>query len=151
MSTPRSGAPLYDLVDTSYIRLLTLMMAVLAGLGVLNSVLMVTRERVHDLGVFKAVGMTPRQTIAMVTCWAAAPAIGAAIIALPGGIIAQGVVMRDLAGKAGLALPSSFIHTYTAADLAALALAGLAIAAVGALLPAVWAAASRTTTALRAE
>jgi hypothetical protein len=24
------------------------------------------RERVHDLGVFKAVGMTPRQVIAMV-------------------------------------------------------------------------------------
>jgi putative ABC transport system permease protein len=151
VSTPRAGAPLYDLIDTSYIRLLTLMMAVLAGLGVLNSVLMVTRERVHDLGVFKAVGMTPRQTIAMVTCWAAVPAIGAAIIALPGGMIAQGVVMRDLADKAGLALPSSFIYTYTAADLAALALAGLAIAAVGALLPAAWAAASRTTTALRAE
>jgi len=32
-------------VDTAYIRLLTVAMAVLAGLGVLNSVLMVTRER----------------------------------------------------------------------------------------------------------
>ena len=115
------------------------------------SVLMVTQERVHDLGVFKAVGMTPRQTIAMVTCWAAASAIGAAIIALPSGIIAQDLVMRHLADKAGLALPSSYIHTYTAAGLTALALAGLAIAAVGALLPAAWAAASRTTTALRAE
>jgi putative ABC transport system permease protein len=31
-----------------------------AALGVLNSVVMATRQRVHDLGVFKAVGMTPR-------------------------------------------------------------------------------------------
>jgi putative ABC transport system permease protein len=150
-TTPRNGAPLFELIDTSYIRQLTLMMAVLAGLGVLSSVLMATRERVHDLGVFKAVGMTPRQTIAMVTCWAAVPAIGAAIIALPGGMIAQDVVMRHLAGKASLALPGSFIHIYTAAGLTALALAGLAIAAAGALLPAAWAAVSRTTTALRAE
>jgi putative ABC transport system permease protein len=59
--------------------------AVLAGLGVLNATLMLTRERVHDLGVCKAVGMTPRQTIAMVTCWAIAPAIAAAAIALPAG------------------------------------------------------------------
>jgi hypothetical protein len=59
--------------DTSLIRLLTLLVAVLAGLGVLSSVLMVTRERVHDLGVFKALGMTPRQTITMVICWVIAP------------------------------------------------------------------------------
>jgi putative ABC transport system permease protein len=39
---------------------LTLLIAVVAGLGVLNTVALQTRERVHDLGVFKAVGMTPR-------------------------------------------------------------------------------------------
>jgi len=55
------GVGLYGLVDTSLIRLLTILVAVLAGLGVLNSVLMLTRERVHDLGIFKAVGMTPRR------------------------------------------------------------------------------------------
>ena len=43
----------------------------LAGLGVLTSVLMLTRERVHDLGIFKALGMTLRQTVTMVTCWVA--------------------------------------------------------------------------------
>jgi predicted lysophospholipase L1 biosynthesis ABC-type transport system permease subunit len=66
---------------------------VLAVLGVLNSVLMATRERVHDLGVYKALGMTPRQTITMVICWVIAPAI-AAIIALPVREIAQDVLMR---------------------------------------------------------
>jgi hypothetical protein len=42
-------------------------------------------------------------------------------------------------------------NPYTPGELALLALAGLAIAVIGALGPAIWAAASRTTTALRAE
>jgi putative ABC transport system permease protein len=66
-SGPGGGVAGFALVDTSLIRLLTVLVAILAGLGVLNSVLMLTRERVRDLGVFKAVGMTPRQTIIMVT------------------------------------------------------------------------------------
>jgi putative ABC transport system permease protein len=66
---------LFGDIDTSLIQLLTILVAVLAGLGVLNATLMLTREPVHDLGVYKAVGMTPRQTITMVTCWAIAPAI----------------------------------------------------------------------------
>lgn len=48
-------------------------------------------------------------------------------------------------------LPGTFVHVYRAAELVLLALAGLVIAAAGALLPASWAAASKTTTALRAE
>ena len=46
--------------------LLTLMLITVAALGVLNMVVLETRERVHDLGVHKALGMTPRQTITMV-------------------------------------------------------------------------------------
>jgi len=42
-------------------------------------------------------------------------------------------------------------NPYTPGELALLALAGLAIALAGALGPAIWAAASRATTALRAE
>ncbi len=62
--------------------------------------------------------------------------------------------MRQLAsGTAlhGTALPGSFVHVLGGTDLLLLALAGLAIAVVGALRPAIWAAASKTTTALRAE
>jgi putative ABC transport system permease protein len=81
---------------------LTILVAVLAGLGVLNAALMATRERVHDLGVFKAVGMTPRQTITMVICWVIAPAIIAAAIALPAGLIIQDVLVRRLARVSGL-------------------------------------------------
>jgi putative ABC transport system permease protein len=63
---------------------------------VLNTTLMLTRERVHDLGVYKAVGMTPRQAIAMVTCWVIAPGIAAAVIALPAGITLHEAVIHAL-------------------------------------------------------
>jgi putative ABC transport system permease protein len=92
---------------------LTLLLAAVAGLGVLNTVVLQTRERVHDLGVFKAIGMTPRQTMAMVA--------------------------------------SSVLDVYHAPQLILLALAGLAIAVAGAMLPAGWAAKTRTAFALRAE
>jgi putative ABC transport system permease protein len=137
--------------------LLTILVAVLAGLGVLNAVLMATRERIHDLGVYKAVGMTPGQTVVMVTCWAIAPAIAAAVIALPAGMALQNAVMHAIASDQTVlpqifsTLPGSLVHVYTPGGLTLLALAGLAIAVIGALGPATWAAASRTTTALRAE
>jgi len=156
VGVPRPGAPGFGLVDTGYIRLLTVLLAVLAGLGVLNSVLLLARERVHDLGVLKAVGMTPRQTLAMASCWVVVPAIGAAALALPGGMLLQDVTVRALAGDTGLTLPGPFIHVYGAVQLLLLALAGLGIAMAGALLPAGWAAAAqlsngRASTALRAE
>ena len=62
--------PFYQTL-TALIGTLTLLLALAAGLGVLNTVVLGTRDRVHDLGVFKSVGMTPRQTIAMVICWIA--------------------------------------------------------------------------------
>jgi putative ABC transport system permease protein len=149
---------LYGDVDTSLIRLLTILVAVLAALGVLNAVLMAARERVRDLGVCKAVGMTPRQVLAMVTCWPVAPAVAAAVIALPAGVALHRVVMHALSsdgGQVGPAVLSSLsgsqLQVYSAGWLALLALAGLALAVIGALGPAAWVAASRTTTALHAE
>lgn len=122
----------------------------LAGLGVLNAALMATRERVHDLGVFKAVGMTPRQTITMVICWVIAPAILAAAIALPAGLITQDALIRQLAPQE-IGLPGSFVHVLSSVDLLLLVLAGLAIAVVGALGPAGWAARAGISAVLHTE
>jgi putative ABC transport system permease protein len=151
---PQSGgsaAGLFGLADLSLIRLLTLMLAVLAGLGVLNSLLMAARERVYDLGVFKAVGMSPRQTIAMVACWVVVPGLAAGVIGIPAAIVAHYFTMQGIGSVEGTGMTASLINVYRPAELVLLALAGLAIAAVGALLPASWAARSRTTVALRAE
>ena len=50
-----------DVIDAmiGLITTLTLLLAAVAALGVLNTVVLNTRERIHDLGVFKAIGMTP--------------------------------------------------------------------------------------------
>jgi putative ABC transport system permease protein len=131
--------------------MLTLMMAAVAGLGVLNTVLLGTRDRVHDLGVFKAVGMTPRQTIAMVLCWVVAPAVAAAVIAIPVGMMLHSATADAMARAAYTGLPASFLAVYRPAEIAVLGLCGLVIAGFGALLPASWAARARTAAALRAE
>ena len=211
-------------IDRSLFQKLTWLVVVLAAIGVFGTLLVQARERVHDLGIHKALGMTPRQVITMVTCWALAPALLAAAIALPVGVALEPAVARAIvgaqagpaesispllpgpprgAGQAprpgrrvryarpgaaartprpgravlnapslhqqprggqrpggqasavqGLFAPLSNVagqDPYTPGELALLALAGLAIAVIGALGPAIWAAASRTTTALRAE
>jgi putative ABC transport system permease protein len=133
------------------IALLTLLLAVVAGLGVLNTVLLHTRERVHDLGIFRAVGMTPRQTIAMVICWVAGTGLVAGLVAVPAGMAVHRYVLPVMAHAAATNVPASYIAVYSAPELALLGLAGLVIAVVGALLPAGWAARSAAATALRAE
>ena len=130
---------------------LVLLLAVVAGLGVLNTVVLYTRERVHDLGVFKAIGMTPRQTIAMVVCWVAGTGLLAGVIAVPAGVALHRYVLPVMASAAGTGLPASYLNVYRPAELVLLALAGIVIAAAGAMLPAGWAARTRTASALHAE
>jgi putative ABC transport system permease protein len=130
---------------------LTLLLALVAGLGVLNTVLLGTRDRVHDLGVFKAVGMTPRQTIAMVVCWVVGAGVVAGITAIPAGVVLHANIVRQMAAAAGTGLPASYVNVFGAGELALLAVSGLVIATAGALLPASWAARSRTVSALHAE
>jgi putative ABC transport system permease protein len=130
---------------------MTLLLAAVAALGVLNTVVLQTRERVHDLGVFKAVGMSPRQTIAMVVCSVAGVGLLAGLIAVPLGIAVHRYVLPVMGNAAQTAVPAAFLNVYHPAELVLLALAGLAIAVAGALAPAGWAAKTRTASALRAE
>jgi putative ABC transport system permease protein len=149
VSLPGSD-PFFRTVE-AMIATLTLLLALVAGLGVLNTVLLGTRDRVHDLGVFKAVGMTPRQTITMVVCWVVGAGLAAGIIAIPAGVILHANIVRQMAAAAGTGLPASYVNVFGAGELALLAVSGLVIAMAGALLPASWAARSRTVSALHAE
>jgi putative ABC transport system permease protein len=130
---------------------LTLLIAVVAGLGVLNTVMLQTRERVHDLGVFKAVGMTPGQTIAMVVSTVAGTGLAAGLIAIPAGVALHWYVLPVMGNAAQTGLPAAVLDVYHAPQLILLALSGLVIAVAGALVPASWAARARTASALRAE
>lgn len=130
---------------------LTLMLVTVAALGVLGGVLLDTRERVREIGVHKALGMTPRQTIAMVLTSVVMTGLAAGALGVPLGVALHGWVIPAMGDSAGLRLPDSVIAVYHAAELVPLALGGLLIATLGALLPAGWAARTRTAAALRTE
>ena len=149
-ATGPDGGQFYQ-IASALIGLLALMVAVAAGLGVLNTVLMTTRDRVHDLGIFKALGMRPGQLLTMVVCWIAGPAVIAAVIAAPAAVALNQATLNAMASTAHTGIPASFTQVFPPSRLALLSLAALAIAAAGALLPAGWAARARPATALRAE
>ncbi|MHA5048839.1 ABC transporter permease [Streptomyces sp. SD15] len=130
---------------------LTLMLVVVACLGVLNTVVLDTRDRVRDLGILKALGMSPRQTVAQVLTSVAAIGLGAGVIGVPLGVILHGYVMPAMGNAVGTRIPASLIDVYDVLTLTLLALAGVVIAVAGALLPAGWAARTRVARALRAE
>lgn len=131
--------------------LLTLMLVAVAGLGVLNGVVLDTRERIRDLGIVKALGMSPRQTIAMVITSVVLTGLVGGALGVPVGVALHGAVLPAMGHSAGLNLPDSVIAIYEAPELILLGLGGLVIAVLGALLPAGWAARTRTATALRTE
>ncbi|MFF0132056.1 ABC transporter permease [Streptomyces mirabilis] len=131
--------------------LLTLMLVSVAGLGVLNSVVLDTRERVHDLGVCKALGMSPRQTVSLVLSSVAGIGVLGGLIGVPAGFTLHGFVLPVMGHAAGTNLPPSVLDVYDAPHLMLLGLAGIVIAMLGALLPSGWAAKARTATALRTE
>ncbi|MFE0452957.1 ABC transporter permease [Streptomyces sp. NPDC058914] len=133
------------------IGMLTLMLVAVAALGVLNTVVLDTRERVRDLGVFRALGMTPRQTVAMVVVSVAGTGLLAGAAAVPAGVALHHWVTPFMGDAVGLTLPAATIAVYDTAHLVLLAVGGLVIAVAGGLLPAGWAAATDTATPLRTE
>jgi putative ABC transport system permease protein len=136
---------------TTLIAMLMTLIAAVAGLGVVNTVALQIRERARDIGVFKALGMTPRQTLSMIVCSVALVGLVGGIIAVPAGVYLHHGVVPVMAHAANSGYPPSMISVYAAWELVAFGLAGLAIAVLGALGPATWAARARTAFALRTE
>ncbi|MGH3166143.1 MAG: FtsX-like permease family protein, partial [Trebonia sp.] len=133
------------------IAMLTVLIAVVSGLGVLNTVALQIRERAHDIGVFKALGLTPRQTLSMITSSVGLIGLIGGVLAVPAGVYLHHAVVPVMAHAANSGYPPSMISVYSAWSLIALGVSGLLIAVLGALGPAGWAARARTAFALRAE
>ncbi|MFJ8588366.1 FtsX-like permease family protein [Streptomyces sp. NPDC093595] len=131
--------------------LLTLMLVCVAGLGILNSVVLDTRERIHDLGVCKAIGMTPRQTVSLVLAPVAAIGVIGALMGVPTGYVLHGLVMPVMGRAVGTGMPAPVLDVYSPVHILLLGLGGVVLAVLGALVPAGWAARARAATALRTE
>jgi len=112
---------------------------------------MTTKDRVHDLGIFKALGMRPVQIVVMVICWIVVPAIVAAAIAAPAAVWLNDATLHAMGATAHTGIPASFLQVFGAGRLTLLSLAALGIAVAGALLPATWAARAHAASALHAE
>lgn len=150
---PAYGRSASDIVQlmSAMVGTLTLMLIAVAALGVLNTVVQDTREKVHDIGVFKALGMTPRQTVAMVTASVVLTGFVAGLLGVPVGVAVERSVLGPMQSSVGMHLPPQVTGVYTAGLVGPLLLGGIVIAVLGALLPAGWAARTRTATALRSE
>jgi ABC-type lipoprotein release transport system permease subunit len=115
---------------------LSLMLGIVAALGVFNTVVLNVRERRRDLGMLKSIGMTPRQVvIMMVTSMAALGVIGG-LLGVPVGILAHHLIVPIAARAAEVNAPGFLLDVWHLQVLGLLALAGVAIAAIGALIPA---------------
>jgi putative ABC transport system permease protein len=131
--------------------MLTVMLVTVAGLGVLNTIVIDTRERVHDLGVMKALGMSPRQTVSMVITSVGLIGLVAGVLGVPLGMALHSFVLPLMGRAAGTGIPAVDVAVYHVPVLVPLLLGGVVIAVAGALLPAGWAARVDTATALRTE
>jgi putative ABC transport system permease protein len=131
--------------------MLSIMLVAVAALGVLNSVVLDTRERVHEIGTYRALGMAPRQTISMVITSVVAPGVVGAVLGVALGFAVHAVVVPAMGDSAGLTLPQVVIDVYGSGLVTVLGASGVLVAILGALLPAGWAARTRAATALRTE
>jgi putative ABC transport system permease protein len=145
-NTAQTFAILVGLVIT-----LALLLSTAAALGVFNTVVLNTRERVHEIGVLKTLGMTPGQVTASVVAAMAGIGLVAGVLAVPLGAMLQHRVLPVMAAAAGTGIPASFVDVYGPVELVALGAAGIVLAVLGALVPAGWAARTRIGIALRAE
>ena len=142
----------------SYIGFLNSLMLVLAAVlalialaGVFNTMLLNTRERARDTAVLKALGMTAAQVLAMVAAGAVVLGIAGGLLGLPAGVGVYRAMMQAAETGFGLHMPESVFAVFSAPGLLLLALAGVAVALLGSLLPARWAARTRVAEVLHSE
>ncbi len=128
---------------------LALALSLIALMSVLNSVLMGVRERVRDLATFKAVGLTPGQVMSTVLVGAVALALVAIVVGLPVGVVFTYGAFVGLARWQGFTRAMPFVVNWL--GLALVPFGMLLVAALGAALPARWAARIKVVDLLRYE
>jgi putative ABC transport system permease protein len=116
--------------------LLTLVLGVVAALGVFNTVVLNARERRRDLGMLKSIGMTPRQVTVMMVTSMGVLGVAGGLLGLPLGVVAHRVIAPAMMRAAQSDVYDFVLNVYRAPMLAPLALAGVVIAVLGALIPA---------------
>ncbi|GAA5012200.1 ABC transporter permease [Actinopolymorpha pittospori] len=138
-------------VMLALIATLSLLLVGVAALGVFNTVVLNTRERVHEIGVLRSVGMTPGQVRWMVVTSMVTIGLVGGALAVPLGYALHRWILHAIGEAAGTDVPHSVVAVYGPLELVGLGACGIVLAVLGALIPAGWAAGTRVATALHAE
>jgi putative ABC transport system permease protein len=145
------GVNIEGILDT-LVAALAVVLGLIAGLGVFNTLLLTTRERVRDIAILKAIGMTPGQVSAMVMTSAFVLGSMGAILGIPAGIVLYDYLVDAMARVANFTISSSsFQLVIHPLQLGGVALAGVLVAMLGAILPARWAARAPAANVLNIE
>jgi putative ABC transport system permease protein len=138
---------LYTNLVTWMVGALALILLAISATAVFNATLLTTRERVRDISVLKALGMTSRQIALMAVGSTVVLTFLATWVGVPLGVWLQAVIWDAVLGISGVIIaPSPSLGAVPLAVVAAFALALL-----GAALPARWAAATPVAQVLHSE
>ncbi|HEX6506011.1 MAG TPA: ABC transporter permease [Chloroflexota bacterium] len=150
--TNRSSDNTTFILFNSVIAGLALVLIAIAVAGVFNTVVLTTREKVRDVAILKAIGMAPAQVVAMVIAAVAFLGLIAGAVGIPAGYVLHREIIQFMGQVAsGTAIPPAFFDLIDHRLVPVLGLAGVAIAAIGAWLPAQWAASSKVAGVLQSE
>ncbi len=140
-----TGSSSQAVVIISSATILTVVLSVVAALGVFNTVVLNARERRRDLGMLKSIGMTPRQvTVMMLTSMGALGVVGG-LLGVPLGFVAHRLIGPAMMQAAQSDVFDFVMNVYQPYLFVLLGMAGVVIAVMGAFLPA--RSAARTTIA----
>jgi len=143
-------APTKNSLDAVLVVLVTVL-ALIAAVGVFNTVLLNTRERLRDTAVLRTLGMSPGRTVAMVIASAGTIGIIGGALGVPGGVLAYLGVLGLVGNLLGSPFTAGGLSVYSPITLLPLAATGMLVAVPAAFLPARWTATSRVAEILRAE
>lgn len=133
---PDTGGSSQAVVLISTATAMTVVLGIVAALGVFNTVVLNARERRRDLGMLKSIGMTPRQVTVMMVTSMGALGVAGGLVGVPLGVLAHQVIAPAMMRAAQSDVLDVVMDVYHAPMLAALALAGIVIAVLGAAIPA---------------
>jgi ABC-type lipoprotein release transport system permease subunit len=156
LTTDRIGVKVYDLTPQGGVTqgplimlFLSIALMIVAGVGMLNAMVLSTRERYRELASLKAIGSTPRQVLGSVINGAVVLGILAVIIGIPLGLRLNTVIAQALSNSIGG--PPNIQISINWLGLALLVPATLLVAVLGAYVPARWAARVPAAEVLRYE
>jgi putative ABC transport system permease protein len=125
--------------------------ALIAVAGIFNTLLLNTRERIRDTATLKALGMSPRQVIAMVAASAGLLALVGGLIAVPAGVELNRLLFDLVGNIGGNTTPPAAYGAFAYWELIVIPVGGLLVAVAAAVVPGRWAARTNVVEVLRAE